>query len=297
MKKYVVCDIGGSSIKYGLMDEEGHFIDKGKIVTPKSLGELYQVLTSIYQHYDDVAGVAISMPGAIDPERGYTYTSGALGYYNNTEFVKELSAYIPVPITIGNDAKCAANAEVGYGALKDVDDAYVIVLGTGIGGCLVMNHKVVPGKHFASGEVSGLLTDYHHPKNVKDVWATRCGIQGLLEHVQEALGEEIQLSGIEIFERANHGDEKVIAGIDAFAREVAIQIININTIVDLERVAIGGGISVQPLLLQLIQKNYDDIYHYYQQYAFPWAKVEIVNCQFNNDANLIGALYQHLISE
>ena len=52
MKKYVVCDIGGSSIKYGLMDEEGHFIDKGKIVTPKSLGELYQALTSIYQHYN-----------------------------------------------------------------------------------------------------------------------------------------------------------------------------------------------------------------------------------------------------
>ena len=297
MKKYVVCDIGGSSIKYGLLDEEHHFLDKGKIDTPKSLGELYQALTSIYQHYEDVAGVALSMPGAIDPERGYTYTSGALGYYNNTEFVKELSAYIPVPITIGNDAKCAANAEVGYGALKDVDDAYVIVLGTGIGGCLVMNHKVVPGKHFASGEVSNLITDYHDPKNMKELWAMRCGIYGLLKHVQEALCEEVELSGIEIFDRANNGDEKVIAGIDAFAREVAIQIININTIVDLERVAIGGGISVQPLLLELIQKNYDDIYSYYQQYAFPCAKVELVTCQFNNDANLIGALYQHLTSK
>jgi len=125
----------------------------------------------------------------------------------------------------------------------------------------------------------------------------RCGIYGLLKHVQEALGEEVELSGIEIFDRANNGDEKVIAGIDAFAREVAIQIININTIVDLERVAIGGGISVQPLLLELIQKNYDDIYSYYQQYAFPCAKVELVTCQFNNDANLIGALYQHLTSK
>lgn len=293
--KYVVCDIGGSSIKYALSTEDGKFLDQGKTPAPGSLKELYEALADIYKKYEDVSGVAISLPGAVDPERGYTYTSGALNYYNDTEFVKGLSAYIPVPITIGNDAKCAANAEVGYGALKDVDDGFVIVLGTGIGGCLVKDHKVVTGKHFASGEVSNVIVNPEEPKDYENsLWYMQNGISGLLKRAQQALNTKKQMSGEEIFSLANNGNEKALQAIDRFARDVAVQLMNINTIIDVERFAIGGGISAQPLLLELINKNYDDIYDYYKLYNTPCARPEIVPCQFRNDANLLGALYQHL---
>ena len=196
-------------------------------------------------------------------------------------------------ITIGNDAKCAANAEIGYGNLRDIQDGAVVILGTGIGGCLIKNHQVHTGRHFSAGEFSFIKTDYHDYNGWNHAWSTRTGIQGLLERVQESLGTDEYYTGIEIFDMANQGNEKVIAGIDQFAREVATQIFNVHIIFDCEKVAIGGGISAQPLLIELIQKNFDDIFNHL---GFDVYHPEIVPCYFRNDANLIGALYQHLLT-
>lgn len=86
--------------------------------------------------------MALSMPGIIDPERGYQYTGGALRYIDKLETVEVLKKRCPTNITIGNDAKCAANAEIGFGNLQDIQDGAVVILGTGIGGCLIKDHKV-----------------------------------------------------------------------------------------------------------------------------------------------------------
>lgn len=292
---YLVFDIGGSSIKYALMNEEAKFLDKGKVPTP-SVGKiaLYETLASIFAQYEDVAGIGISLPGVIDPVKGYAYTSGALNYYNDTYFVKELEDYVHVPVTIGNDAKCAANAEIGFGVLQDVDDAVVVVLGTGIGGCLIKDHKVIIGKHFSAGESSVIMTDYRKEYLYDHLWCNRSGIVGLLAHVQEALGTNDQYSGEEIFAMANKGNEKVIAGIDAFTYEIAVQLFNIHTWFDSEKIAIGGGISAQPLLFELLNKNVDGIYEELKKYYYPCSKPVVVKCQYGNDANLVGALYQHL---
>lgn len=113
----------------------------------------------------------------------------------------------------------------------------------------------------------------------------------MLERVQENLETEETYTGIEIFEMANSGDEKVIEAINQFALEVATQIFNIHAIFDCEKVAIGGGISAQPLLIELIQKNLDMIF---DSIGFEIYKPQLIPCYFRNDANLIGALYQHL---
>lgn len=292
---YFVLDIGGSSIKYALMDEQAQFLDQGKVPTPvTSLEDLYQTIEDLMKGYDDVAGVGISMPGIIDPEKGYAYTSGALGYYNDTYFARDLSARLGVPVTIGNDAKCAANAEIGFGVLKDVDDAAVIILGTGIGGCLVKDHKVHTGKHFSAGEVSGMITSYEHADDANYSWCMRNGIIGLLSRVQEHLHTDTKYTGEEIFAMAHEGNQDVLAAINEFSREVAIQLMNINTLFDCEKIAIGGGISAQMLLMEDINKNYQDLYAYHHSVGMPVRMTEIVPCAYRNDANLLGALYQHL---
>ena len=94
-----------------------------------------------------------------------------------------------------------------------------------------------------------------------------------------------------LFEMANNGNEAVLKGLNQFCLETAVQIYNINQIFDCEKVAIGGGISAQPLLLELIKKNFDEIYNSCYASTLP---PEIVVCEYRNDANLIGALYQHL---
>lgn len=293
MKKYLTLDVGGSAIKYALIQEDLTILEKVSVPTPmdclehfvETIGELYD------QYASQIAGMAISMPGIIDPERGYSYTGGALLYIDKLETVKILKERCPTNITIGNDAKCAANAEIGFGNLKDIQDGAVVILGTGIGGCLIKDHKVHTGRHFSAGEFSFIKTDCHDPTGWDYAWSTRNGIKGLLGRVQEQLETDEHMTGIEIFELANQGNEKVIAGINQFALEVATQIFNVHIIFDCEKVAIGGGISAQPLLIELIQKNLDQIF---EHLGFDVAKPEIVPCLYRNDANLYGALYQHM---
>jgi len=293
MRTYLTLDVGGSAIKYALIQEDLKIIEKSSVPTPMdTLDHFVETIGKLYDQYADVIdGIAISMPGIIDPDKGYSYTGGALKYIDKLDTVHILKERCPINITIGNDAKCAANAEIGYGNLQDVQDGAVVILGTGIGGCLIKDHKVHTGRHFSAGEFSFVKTDFHDSLGWNHAWCTRNGITGLLERVQEQLETDQKFNGFEIFDMANNGDEKVIAAINQFSLEVATQIFNVHIIFDCEKVAIGGGISAQPLLIELIQKNLDQIY---EGLGFDIYKPEIVACHFRNDANLIGALYQHI---
>lgn len=292
MKKYLVLDVGGSSIKYAIMDEEKNIYERGKEPTPLDcLKSFVNVIVSIYERFNDVSGIAMSMPGMIDPNIGYLYTGGALQYNHDINMADVLSERCGVKVTIGNDAKCAANAELGFGSLQDIQDGAVVILGTAIGGALIKDHKVISGRRFGAGEFSNMITDYHNPYKGESSWYARNGINGLLSRVQEALETEDTYTGEEIFEMANNGNEAVLKALNQFCLEVAIQIYNVNQIFDCEKVAIGGGISAQPILLELIKKNFDEVYN--SCYASTLAP-EIVVCEYRNDANLFGALYQHL---
>lgn len=293
MKTYLTLDIGGSAIKYALIQDDLTILNKSSVPTPMdTLENFIETIGQIYDQYkDQIVGIAISMPGIIDPQKGYNYTGGALEYIINLDTVNVLQERCPINITVGNDAKCAANAELGFGNLQDIQDGAVVILGTGIGGCIIKDHKVHTGRHFSAGEFSWIKTDFHDSISWKNAWCTRNGIKGLLERVQENLETEETYTGIEIFEMANSGDEKVIEAINQFALEVATQIFNIHAIFDCEKVAIGGGISAQPLLIELIQKNLDMIF---DSIGFEIYKPQLIPCYFRNDANLIGALYQHL---
>ena len=282
MKKYLVLDVGGSAIKYAVMDAEKNIYERGKVPTPLDcLDSFVNSVQSLYNTYSDVSGIAMSMPGRIDPNKGYCYTGGALAYNHDINMAELLSERCGVRVTIGNDAKCAANAELGFGSLQDIQDGAVVIL----------DHKVLSRCRFGAGEFSNIITDYHKPYDGDTSWYASNGINGLLLHIQEALETEEHYTGEEIFEMANNGNEAVLKGLNQFCLETAVQIYNINQIFDCEKVAIGGGISAQPLLLELIKKNFDEIYNSCYASTLP---PEIVVCEYRNDANLIGALYQHL---
>lgn len=293
MKKYLTLDIGGSAIKYALIQEDLTILNKDSIPTPMdTLDNFIETIGKIYDEVKDVIeGIAISMPGIIDPRIGYNYTAGALKYIKNLNTVELLQKRCPVNITIGNDAKCAANAEVGFGSLKDIQDGAVVVFGTGIGGCLVKDHKVHVGRHFLAGEFSSMKTNYHNAIGNDDDWCKRNGIAGLLNRVQETLDTDEYYTGKQIFDMANNGHEKVIEAINQFAYEAAVQILNIHVMFDCEKIAIGGGISAQPMLIDMIKTNFDSIV---DNIGFDMPRPEIVVCQFRNEANLIGALYQYI---
>lgn len=294
MENYLVIDIGGSSIKFALMNIEGDFLEKGSIQTPREkLADLIELIQSIYYKYEGVKGIGISMPGVIDMKKGIAYTGGSLSYIQECPFASLIQeACDGIPVTIGNDAKCAGYAEVGFGVLKDVEDAIVLVFGTGIGGCIVKNREVHQGKNFSAGEVSSVKINTSDSNNPNNWWGVNNGARGLLRKVQESTGTDKRYTGEEIFAMANAKNQLVLEALDHFCHDIAVQILNLQAIFDPEKIAIGGGISDQEIFIQSIQENIYKIYT--ANKGYPILLPEVVVCKYRNDANLLGAFYQHL---
>jgi len=294
--KFLVLDIGGSAIKYALMSKELEFIEKGNIPTPMdNIESFVEAVGKIYDQYKDhIEGMAISMPGVIDSEKGYAYTGGHLEYNNGKEIVKILQERCKAKITIENDGKCAALAEVWKGSLKNYNDGVVIVLGTGVGGGIVRDKKIHKGRNFFAGEFSFMATNINDAQNFKNFWGFVNGSKALINaaaKVKNVPAEE--LDGYKVFEYANNNDEDILKVLDDFTNKLAIEIFNLQCVLDPDIFAIGGGISAQNILIEYIQKNVEKHHKSFETFNVP--KPKVVRCEFRNDANLIGALYNFIM--
>jgi len=291
----VLCfDVGGTSIKYALMDKEAKILEKGSFdAVTDSMESFLSSIKEVYESYKGrFEGVSFSMPGVIDPDSGFFYTGGAYDHFIHNINMKEVfHTFIEEPLIITNDAKCAAYGELGFGCLKDVSDAAVLVLGTGIGGCLIKDRKPIYGKHLYSGEFS--FINIHSTSDPTDTFAFQCGVSGLLKRVQTALNTDAFYTGKDIFAMANEGNETVLKALHEFCFDLACQIYNLSVIYDPEVFAIGGGISAQKLLFDELDKCFDEIKEHYGPLFFN--KPEIRVCKHRNDANLMGALYRYIV--
>lgn len=287
--KILVVDIGGTSIKYACMREDMTMLTRGKIPTPQEGREaLIGAVGELYDGLPEVEGIAISMPGIIDSAGGYCVMGGALRY--NDDFYLRHSLYkrCPVKIYMENDAKCAAMAEAAAGSLKDVKDGFVLIFGTMIGGGFIKDHKLYRGRHFSAGEVSYMITAREGSPDSETVWGNRCGTPRLCRMYAEKKGlDPSAVDGETVFEAVNRGDGEARECLRRFTREIAVQIFNLQTVLDPERFAVGGGISAQPIFIEYIRNNLSELYAGCP-YHVPVA--EVVSCKFQNDANLYGAL-------
>lgn len=306
MKQYLLIDIGGTFIKYSLADEQARKISGGKVPTPlTNMDDLLAVIKGFAAPLQgQFVGCAISMPGRIDTKHGIAHTGGVLSSFLwEQPFAAQMEELLGVPVTIANDGKCAAAAEGWTGALAGVENGLVLVLGTGIGGGILLNGKVLMGAHAAAGEVSGLVTDVARMEpddfNLTRVekfaeaplWAGLASATGLiLEYArQKHLPEGSPMpNGEEIFAAYNAGEPEAQQALKLFARRVAIGILSLQNVLDVEKVAIGGGISVAEALLPAIQAELDWLFE--RCTVMPTVKPELVRCRYGNDANLIGAL-------
>ena len=304
MKQYLLIDIGGTFIKYSLADEQARKISGGKVPTPlTNMDDLLAVIEGFAAPLQgQFVGCAISMPGRIDTKHGIAHTGGVLSSFLwEQPFAAQMEELLGVPVTIANDGKCAAAAEGWTGALAGVENGLVLVLG--IGGGILLNGKVLMGAHAAAGEVSGLVTDVARMEpddfNLTRVekfaeaplWAGLASATGLiLEYArQKHLPEGSPMpNGEEIFAAYNAGEPEAQKALKIFARRVAVGILSLQNVLDVEKVAIGGGISAAEALLPAIQAELDWLFE--RCTVMPTVKPELVRCRYGNDANLIGAL-------
>ena len=216
MKQYLLIDIGGTFIKYSLTDAHAQKVSGGKVPTPLTgMDDLLAAIEGFAAPWKgQFEGCAVSMPGRIDTKRGIAHTGGILsGFMWEQPFAALLEQQLGVPVTIANDGKCAAAAEAWTGSLAGVDNGLVLVLGTGIGGGIILNGKVYMGSHSAAGEVSNLVTELGSMEGddfrfdvigkvaESPVWAGKASASGLIAayaaekqlpaHGPQPTGEEI----------------------------------------------------------------------------------------------------------
>lgn len=297
--EYLAIDVGGTFTKYAIVTDACEIVMKDKQPTVQDTLEVFvnslvQIYEELREQYD-IKGIGLSMPGMIDSRTGFMYTGGNIRCVVNVNMVEIMEARCHIPVSVQNDAKCAALAELWNGAIKDCKDAIVLVCGTGVGGAVIKNREVLNGAHYVAGEFSYCLTESTPEYTMHNCLAETAGVAALMQYVSEETGiPAAELDGIKVFSMANQGDERALAGVRRYARNIAIQIHNLSYIFDPERFAIGGGVSVQPLLLQLIKEEVARI-----NAMFPWTLPipEVVVCQYYNDANLIGAIYVHMRSQ
>lgn len=300
MRHYLVFDAGGTFTKYALVDENAVILEKNQVPTPSyeehDKEDYYQMLDFIVEEYrNQISGIAISMPGILDSKRGYAVTAGYLDYLSGSNVAQELGTRYGLPVSIENDGKCAALAEYWQGSLKECKNAAVMILGTGVAGGLIVDGKLYRGNHFSAGEYSFTYTKGNLPMEEKGFWGMSGGVSGLCRQVAKHTGEDAaKYDGKAVFELVNAGNKQALAGLEDYTDELAVQIYNLNILLDLDKVAIGGGISQQPVLLEYIEKSLNKIMEQHPlKHINPYIPVPaITNCKFYNDANIIGALYR-----
>lgn len=274
-------DIGGTSVKYGLWSEEG-LGGKGSFATPESWEEMRTCIKQIFQSFaakEELTGAAFSFPGAVDAQAGIIRGFSAVPYIHHFPIKAELERELGVPVSLENDANCAALAEVWQGAAAEADNVLFVVIGTGIGGAVIVNRQLVKGINLFGGEFGYMLLD---GKRTFSQMATPVNAAA---RYSKRSGEAVD--GVTLFRRAEEGDQLALEEVQYMQDALALGIHNLLVCFNPDRVVIGGAISTREDLIEQVAAKTEALL---QQTQAGDVEVHIVPCQFRNDANLVGAV-------
>lgn len=314
---YIGIDLGGTNIAGGLVDHMGNILEKLSIPTGRERGsnaiieDIYTVIDTLMKSAivtEPVLGVGIGIPGIADPHTGDVIACVNLNWYN-VPLKAMLSEKLDVPIFIDNDATVAGVAEFQVAQEGRYKDAVMLTLGTGVGGGILLDGKVVAGFHGIGSELGHMIVG-------EGFYQCGCGRHGCLETfasstaiihyakylihsgksseiVEMVAGDLDRISGEVIFEAAKKGDAVANEVVTRLVKYLSIGIMNIVCTIDPEVIFLGGGISMAgDYLLDKINAKLESLKYFK---ATPHAKVEIA--KFKNDAGIIGAAMYAMIRE
>ena len=286
-------DFGGTQVKSALISED--FIIEKNLPTqssPQTLDQAIDVIDKIVTSVEvDLSGIAISVPGTVDTEEGVIYHGGLLRFFHGFRIKEVLEAKYHLPVIALNDGKAAALAELATGHLQGVTNGAALVLGSGLGGGLIINGSLFQGSHFQSGELTFLLPVQMEKVDPSLMRGMTLSAVGLITKVNEVLGNSDLKDGLAAFKAINAGDETVYPLFESYCRTLAITILNLQTAFDMESFVLGGGISAQPILIEEVNRQFDKVHHEIDFIGKIIKRPEIIACRHYNGANLIGAAY------
>lgn len=313
-EKWVVgVDLGGTTTKLAFINVEGEIIEKweietdhsdaGKNITANIAKSIDQKLKEQGETKDKLIGVGMGSPGPVNYKAGILYNAVNLPWEDHYPLKKNLEEAIHLPALIDNDANCAALGEMWKGAGNGAKDLVCVTLGTGVGGGVITNGKIVQGVSGAAGEIGHItvIPDGGAPCN--------CGKTGCLETVASATGivrlanlklkeeglaegllvkiyeENGSITAKDVFDCAKLGDAACLEIIDEVAFYLGLVLANLGNTLNPEKIVLGGGVSkAGDILLDKVQS-------YFDKYAFSRVKdtTKISIATLGNDAGVIGA--------
>lgn len=302
MKRYLGIDIGGTSIKYGLYDENGNEIEKidNKIKTPKyKYSKLIDTLISIINEFEELEGVGISIPGCINPDTGYIQNGGSIRCLDNVNIINELSKLIDIKVEIENDANCALLAEKWNGNAIDSSNFICMTVGTGIGGAIYINDSLVRGHNFFSGEFGYMIVEDIYEKFKIHTLNKNSATVPFTKNIAREKGLDVKnISGKEVFELIESKDSYVLENYKKWIRRLAICIYNVGFILDPEKILIGGGISSESRFISDLKWEIESIsielIPELGKLESLHSRWQICACKHYNDAGKIGAVYNFI---
>lgn len=305
MKYLYGIDIGGTTVKMGLFQEDGILKEKWEIKTRTEENGKYilgDIADSVKENMkqneistENLSGIGVGVPGAV---LNFSKVNECVNLgWGSVDVAAQLSDAIGCRVRATNDANAAALGEIWMGAASDCKSAVMITLGTGVGGGIIVDGKIIDGRHGYGGEIGHMTVD------PEDDRVCNCGKTGCLELYASATGivyetkkalaqteKESSLCSMDtitakdIFDAAKDGDEFAKDQVKALGQKLALASGNIALMVDPEVFVIGGGVSKAGQILL------DAVEEYYKKYTFGKAQEsKFVLATLGNDAGIYGA--------
>lgn len=282
MKKYLTVDIGGTEIKYAVLDSNIHFYEKSKfpskghISGQAILDDIINLFKTLSKNYE-LEGIAISSAGVIHPDTGEVlFATDSIKDYRGLNIASYLSSALNVKVSVENDVNCMALCESSFGSGKDYHHISALTIGTGIGGAVVLNGHILRGASYSAGEFGQILINEHRFEAI-------ASMTFLVQSAKKVIGKHIE-SGIDVYNLYDKKDEQAIQLVHTFYDNLAFGITNIVHINNPEIIILGGGITNRPSFL-------DEFMPFIKKHLRSWEfeRTKFKLAQFKNDAGMIGA--------
>ena len=293
---YICIDIGGTSIKYGVLSDEGEIFIDGTVstkVTEKEnfiLSDVKKLVRNILDEYRnyEIKGICVSTAGVVNPEKGeIAYAGPTIPKYTGTKIKEELEKEFSISCEVENDVNCAGLGEYWKGAGKGSKSMVCLTIGTGVGGSVILDGKLLNGIGYTAGEIGYMDVNGNYIQNIA---SSKYLVEKVQKEKVEREGITDTITGVDIFELAKRGDEICIAGINEIISNLAVGVRNIIYLLNPEVIVIGGGITAQKEYLE--EKIRNEVNDGMISDMFRKTRIELA--QQGNQAGLLGALYNFL---
>lgn len=298
-KPSIGIDVGGTKC-LGVVLDGDRVLAEVRHPTPRSPKGIIDTLATIVGELGDLPAVGVGVPGLVTRE-GVIRASPNLTDVADFDVAGSLSTRLGRPVVVDNDATCAAVAEWRAGAARGHRDAVIVTLGTGIGGGLIVDDRVVRGAHGFAGEVGHMVVDPNGPScpcGRRGCWerfasGTALGAMGRavvrgggLTAITSLVDDVADLRGEQICELAGRGDVEAVGIIDEFAHWVALGLVGLANILDPSCIVIGGGLTAsREVLMEPVRRHFAALL--YSPELRPHPRLEVA--RFGEVAGAVGA--------